>query len=244
MTEAYLILGTPGAGRREVVLDLIEGGLEPNQPVNIILSATEADSSFDEQLAALPQVEIIEREDDGLAPAPDAGATVFYLANGSGDFRDEIEVFKRWLGATGAELQRVIAVIDCALAEKEPALGPWFEALIHFCDCVLLNRREDASNKWMRDFELSFKKRHFPCLFELVKKGKVANPPRLLHPEPRRLSHVFDNLDPIDELELDEDELPDEVIDLTPKADVYLARLPSGHREIALPAIRDYLPKS
>ncbi|MBC2593740.1 hypothetical protein H5P28_05635 [Ruficoccus amylovorans] len=242
MTEVYLILGTPGSGRREIVFDLIDDGLPSDQPVNVILSSTEAESPEDERLAALPQVELIEREDSGLAPAPDAGAVVFYLADGSADFRDEIETFKRWLDSTGAVLQRVITVIDCALAEQHAALAPWFEALIHFSDCVLLNRRENVGNKWIRDFEQSFKKRHFPCLFEMVKKGRVANPPQILHPEPRRLSHVFDDLDAIDSLELDDEELPDEIIDLTPKADAYLVRLPSGHREIALPDIREHLP--
>ena len=243
MTEAYLILGTPGAGRREIVFDLIDGGLEEDQPVNILLAASEPDSPFDEQLAARPQPVMIERDEPGMPPSPDFGATAFYLTDGTADFREEIELFKRWTEANGVELLRVIVVVDCALAEKEAALAPWYDALIHFSDVVLLNRREEVENKWLREFEQSYHKRHYPCLFELVKKGRVANPPRILHPEPRRLSHLFDGLDPIDELELDEENLPDEIIDLTSKADPYLARLPSGQYELALPDIREYLPK-
>ncbi|MGE9292819.1 MAG: hypothetical protein ACQKBW_04335 [Puniceicoccales bacterium] len=241
MTEAYLILGTPGSGRREIVYDLIDGGLASDQPVNVILTESEADSPFDEQLTALPQVELIDRDANDIAPKPDDGAVVFYISDGSADFRDEIEYFKRWVDAIGAKMHRVIVVVDCALAERSPALAPWYEAQIHFADCVLLNRREGVENRWIREFEQFFHKKHFPCVFEMVKKGHVANPPQLLHPEPRRLSHLFDNLDAIDELELDEEELPDEIIDLNQKGDPYLVRLPSGHREIALPDIREYL---
>lgn len=245
MPGAYLILGTPGAGRREVVFDLIDGGSGTQAPVDVFIASNEPDSPFDEQLAALEHVEIIawKAPDAARAPAPAEDTTAFFLTEGGSDFRRQLEGFKAWLGTYRMELLRVIVVIDCALAEQHAVLAPWYEAQVHFADVALLNRRENVSNKWIRDFELAFTKRHLPCQFELVKKGKVGNPPALLHPEPRRVSHFFDEGDAIDDLELDEDNLPDEPIELSGRTDPYLLRLPSGAYEKSLPAISDFLPK-
>jgi hypothetical protein len=55
--------------------------------------------------------------------------------------------------------------------------------------------------------------------------------------EPRRASLALDDLDAVDEMEFDEDNLPDEPFDLVRKADPYFARDASGRREILVPDI-------
>ena len=48
----YFILGTPGSGRRGIVLDLIENGLAAAEPVLVLLAENEPADPADEKLAA------------------------------------------------------------------------------------------------------------------------------------------------------------------------------------------------
>ncbi len=76
----------------------------------------------------------------------------------------------------------------------------------------------------------------------MLKEGRpVDNPAFLLHPEARRLSLIFDELDACDFLELDEDNLPEEPFDLSIPADPYLVRLANGDYAIKLPDINEFL---
>ena len=121
------------------------------------------------------------------------GAThVFFVTDGRGNPVDQLEAFKPWMDQSGAEVARVFTVVDCQLAEKHKGLLPWYEACIHFSDVVLLTKREGVANKWMSDFQAIFKDKFYPALFRMVKAGKVKNPPMLLEPEARRMSHLFD----------------------------------------------------
>ena len=96
----------------------------------------------------------------------------------------------------------------------------------------------------MRDFEKRYTARHFPCLFELVKKGRVANPAQILDPVARRFSLLFDDLDAIDQMDFDPDNLPEDTVDLVAPPDPWLERLPSGQRVRPIPDIKLYLPKN
>jgi hypothetical protein len=149
-TPVYLILGAPGSGRREVLADLIEAGLDESDRPAVMLEAGEAADPADARLPRLTrwtwQGEFI----DGALP-PESGP-VFFVTAGRANPVDQIEVFKAWIEAQGGELARVICVVHCALAEKHPALLAWYDACAHFSDVVLLNRREGVANKWVSDF--------------------------------------------------------------------------------------------
>lgn len=248
MPTFYIILGIPKSGRREVIFDLIDGGIPENSSTAVYLSANEQDSPFDEQLAAQPNTQVIRwsaDESGADAPAPPVETEhIFFLTEGKSNPIDQLEFLQAWSKAHGLTVTRVLTIVHCQIAEKEDELLPWFEACIHFSDCVLLNRREGVANKWITEFEKNFKSNHFPCLFELVKKGRVSNPPLLLTDEPRRISHLFDQLDALDAIDdLEEDDIPEEGLDLIAPVDPYLKRHPSGPREIQIPDLSDFLKK-
>ena len=244
----YLVLGTPGSGRREVLADLIEGGLNADDRPAVLLAESEAPNEFDARLPALARWkwtgEFIE------AALPSEATHVFLILDSRGNLIDQLEVAKAWIEAQGAELARVISVIDCELASEHPPLLAWFEACVHFSDIVLLNRRDKVGNKWLSDFQMHFKKQFIPCLFELVRAGRVKNPALILEPQARRLSHAFDEEqdliftdsegDEIDEDEETEDD--EEEIEAVPEEDLYFARRAGGRRAKELPDIRKYLP--
>ncbi len=88
----------------------------------------------------------------------------------------------------------------------------------------------------------SYEKDCHPALFEKTKKGRITNPDLVMMPVARRLSQVFDeDRDPLDEMEFDEDNLPDEPFDLQNKADPYFERDDRGGRCIRIPVIADFL---
>ena len=265
----YLLLGAAGSGRREVIADLIEGGLAEGEKAAVLISADEALSPADakfslirlwrwippppmeqghfdrEDAPALP-VATIELDADGELPAD--ATRIFFLTDGRRSPVDQVEAFKSWAVLQNVELARVICVVNCQLAAAHPRLLPWFDACIHFSDVVLLNHREGVANKWMSDFQEHFKSQFLPCLFEMVKGGRVRNPALLLEPQALRVSHIFDEeVDWLltneegEEVE-DEDEVDeDEEITATPIEDIYFARRIGGRRDKEIPDITKFL---
>jgi hypothetical protein len=140
----YLILGAANSGRREVLVDLIEGGLEDEDRAAVMLPAAEAVVPADEKL---PGVTRWEWQDGAIVGTlPPEATHIFFVTDGARNPIDQIEVFKPWLDSQGGELARVLCVVNIQLAEKHPPLLAWFEACVHFADVVLLTRREGVEN--------------------------------------------------------------------------------------------------
>ncbi len=243
----YLILGAAGSGRREIVADLIEGGLDESEVPAVMLPAGGVAHALD---ATLPRVSHWEWLDGAISGKLPAGATrVFFVTDGARNAVDQIEVFKPWLEAQGGQLAHVLCVVNVQFAAQHPPLLAWFEACIHFSDIVLLNRREGVANKWLSDFLLHFKKQYFPCIFEYVKGGRLKNPALVLEPQPRRMSHYFDEeqdwiFTNAEGEEIDEQEESGdghEEIEAQPEEDPYFARNTGGRRLKELPDIAKFL---
>lgn len=255
MNSVYFILGTPGSGRRALVRDLVENGLAVGERAVVLLAGTEAADPADAALGALANAEV--RRWTWTGPEfprmklPD-GATVFLLADSLASPIDQLEALKPWLQAQGAELARIFTVLDCALAERHPALHQWFDACIHFSDVVFLTNRAGVANKWLSDFLQRFKDERFPCHFVQVKsKGDLPTPLVWLDPTPRRLSQYFEEdyvdlsdvvIETGDEEDEDGDPIkPGEEDGILPP-EPYFVRQRSGRRDKELPELRDYLP--
>lgn len=245
----YLILGAAGSGRREVLGDLIADGIGEGERAAVLLSAAEPGVEAD---AKLPEVKRWTWLDEGAISAtlPEGATHVFFVADGRRNPVDQVEVFRPWVEAQGGEIARVICVVDTQLAAQHPPLLAWFEACVHFADVVLLNKREGVENKFVSDFLGHFKKLYYPCLFEMVKDGRVKNPALILEPQARRMSHVFDEEqnwiftnaegEEIDEQEeLEEGE--DDEIEAKPEEDPYFERRNGGRRLKEIPDIRKFL---
>jgi hypothetical protein len=241
--SVYFILGTPGSGRRALVGDLVENGLAASDKALVLLSESEVVSP---EGAGIARAEVRRWQwADHAFPrlGLPAGATVFLLADPLASPIDQLEALKPWLQAQGAELARIFCVVDCRLAEKQPALGQWFEACIRFADVVFLTNREGVANKWLSDFIGRYKAECFPCHFIPVKKGGLPNPALVLDPTPRRLTQYFDEEQDYADLEIEGDEPGEGEDDGLPEAEPYFVRMRSGRRVKELPDIRDYLPQ-
>ena len=244
----YLLLGAADSGRREVLADLVEGGLADGDTPAVLLAEGEATSDFD---ARLPNLKLWTWENGGIDGTLPAGAShVFFITHGRSNPVDQIEAFKPWVAAQGGELARVLCVVSCQFAEKNPPLLPWFEACIHFSDVVLLHRREGVDNKWLSGFLAHFQDKFYPCLFELVKGGRVKNPPLILNAQARRMSHYLDDeqdwiITDKEGEEIDEDEddekADEEEVEAALEEDPYLTKDAAGRRDQRIPDIEKYL---
>jgi len=227
----YLILGAAGSGRREVLTDLIEGGLAEGDRAAVMLAEGEPADTFDAKLPGLARWRWTE-EATIEGELPRGETHVLFVSDGRRNPVEQIEVFKAWLEVQGGELARVLCIVNCQLVEKNPALLAWYEACVHFADVVLLNKRDGVANKWLSDFQAHFKKQFLPCLFELVKGGRVKNPALVLVPEARRMSHFLDA-----EQDWIFTDAEGEVIEEDP----YFVRDAAGRRAKKIPDIAKYL---
>jgi hypothetical protein len=237
----YFVFGAPNSGRREIIYDLIEGGIPKERAVLYFRPESEAACPHDEQIEALDNVNVVSwrlRESKvshgKISAAPEI---IIFLAPGLSDPADCAEALKAWTEHNQCEIARLITVVHCDLLLAQPKAKSWFDACIHFSDIVLLNRRETADNKWIKEFETGYKKACLPARILLVKKGRVANPPEVLDPEARRVSLYFDELIPLEEDEFDDEHKPEDT-----KPDIYIERLESGQRAKPIPDIKQFLP--
>lgn len=235
----YLLFGIPGSGRRAILRDFFEDGLEKDAPILYFHPEDETASPEDAQIAALENVSIVQWRLDGsrvmhdkIEAAPDV---VFFLAPGQADPADVVESVEAWITRNDCQTARLLTVVDCQFLKENPESLAWFDACIHFSDVVLLNHRDEAGIKWVRQFEEGYKKRHCPSRFLPVKNNRTTNPAEVLFPEARRTSLYFDELIPIEDDEFEED-APD---DLQP--DRYIERLQSGQRASPIPSISKWL---
>lgn len=239
-TPVYLIFGIPDSGRREILFDLIEGGLLKKEPVLYFRPKSETTSDFDAKIEALDDAELVDWElAEGKVqhgPITAAPEKIFFLAPGTADPADVIEALKSWIEHNGCRLGRIISVLHCSFLAQNAGASAWFDACIHFSDVVLLGRREAVDPQWLKDFQARQRKTCSPALVELVSKGKAKNPVAVLEPQARRLSLYFDELIPIEEDEFEDDEQPQDT-----KPDRYIERNESGQRCYPIPDIRQFL---
>jgi hypothetical protein len=240
----YFILGTPGAGRRALVADLVENGLSGDERALVLVAASETADPADEKLAALGRGEVRRWTAAAGSPLPTVdlagAANVFLLADPRADAVTQIEALKPWLAAHGAELARIFTVVNCQFAEKHAVTAAWFDACIHFSDVVFLTKRDGVENKWLSTFIRRYEDQAYPCYFIHVKKGGLPNPALVLEPQPRRVAQYFDPFDEIPadlEIETDDDE-PEDPDDETPPPEPYFERNRSGRRVKEIPDIR------
>ncbi len=251
MPSLYIILGAAGSGRREILINLAESPEEEEPAERVFyVRSSELPSSFDDGLTN-PQNrrrlnwEFTNDLDIVSQPPPPSTSEIFFLTEGQTNPVDQIEALKPWIIENKLTLARIITVVDCQLCYTHPGAKAWFQCCIHFSDIVLLNRRTEVPNQWIKEFQDSYERDRYPCLFQYVKKGKVTRPEMVLFPEARRLSLFFDDLE---EPELPSDieiegalPLEDEEEVLMLDSDPYLARFPNGQRKKRIPDISKFL---
>ncbi len=217
--------------------------------VKVFVSSSEACCHDGAVLESLENVEVVKYGDaeDVLSnlSAPDCDV-VIYIANSSQNIADEVEAFKTIVDAGVVRLARVWSIVDCKMNEMfAKQCAGYIDALSHFADCLLLSQRSGVSNASVNELVARFKKQCKPHLLVYMdKRNAVTNPIELAIEETRRISMLFDEYDPADELDLDEENLPEEPFSLERKPDPYLEKLQNGHRKNPVADVSEYAKKA
>ena len=237
MKPLVIILGAPGSGRAAVAKELAENAWPEGSRIRLLRETREGGEGDDAWTFR-----------DGVAtvPAPRDEHAAILLVHGGLPLIDQLEALHRALRPLQPDavwqVQRILTVVDCAFAHKHPEVEKWYEPCIHFSDAVVLNRRWEVPGQWVSRFLEPYEKGFYPCLFfNFTKDGRIANPAQAIQGEPLRLTHIFDDIDAVDEMEFDEDNLPDEPFDLVRQPDKYFARDELGRRTILVPDIGEFL---
>ena len=232
MTPLVIVLGAAGSGRSDVVRELVEAGWADASRVRVLRESRE-DGGTGWKFA------------DGRALLPEPGdeAAAVLVTCGSLSQVDQMEAIHAALGRDQRwQVKRVVTVVDCVLAHRRPEAAEWYVPCVHFSDVVVLNRRWEVPGQWVSRFLEPYEKGFYPCLFlNFTKAGRLSNPAQALEGDPLRMSHIFDDIDPVDEMEDDEDNLPGEPFDLVRQPDKYFARDELGRRRITVPDISQAL---
>lgn len=175
---------------------------------------------------------------------PDAEGNAFILLDPRIPQIPQLEKIAGDLRKCLIEPVKVVTCVDCEAAESSPQLRAWLEADIYYSDIVLLGNRLNASKSFVRDFQKTYEKNCYPCLFLFLKgKGVPSQPLEILTPDTRRLSQLFDLP------ENTPDEIPGLVIESScdldvddPESDPYRAPDPEeGQARMTIPAISGHI---
>ena len=245
---AYFIIGSQTSGRRGICASIIAKALNDDDFCTVFVSNNEKQSEFDNKIVNAQNAGIVNYSDaddarEKIASLDEDRIThVFYIADSTKNLADEIEEFKKTIDYGNIRLARIWGVLDCAtILKNQRECMPYADALAHFSDCLLLSRRSFISNKDVDELKLRYEKLRYPMMVEFInKKFDSSRPIELLIEEARRISMLFDDIDPIDELDFDDDDIPDEPFDLTRKPDPYMERLANGQRIKTIPDISEF----
>jgi len=247
MIDTVILLGSPNSGRRGVIANCLEMAVSDESHVAILISESECESESEKNISKFPYAKILKYKDSQDAKeqilALENIDMLFYVADSNQNVIDELEFLKNLNESNVIHLVRIWSFIDCKLfLEHGDKVASYYDALSHFCDCMLLSNRSDLKNAQVEEIIKRYTKMCHPHLIAYVKKDfKCDNPALLLIDEARRISMAFDAYDPIDELDLDEENLPEEPFDLSKKDDPYFVRLENGMRAKTVPLINTFL---
>ena len=236
MTPLIIVLGITGSGRSAVVKELADNAWTDGKAIRILTESAETSEH------ATRAERWTFKDGEARVPHPAEEAACILMTNGRLSAVDQMEALHQRVTNSTWQIQRVITVVDCALAHRHPELAEWYEACIHFSDAVILNRRWEVPGQWMSKFLEKYENSFYPCLFfNFLKEGRLHNPAAVIEGDPLRMSHIFDEIDAVDEMEFDEDNLPEEPFDLVRQPDKYFARDDLGRRMITVPDIKEVL---
>ena len=121
------------------------------------------------------------------------------------------------------QIARVISFVNANItSDLSPNLLLWLDGVVHFSDVLCFSNRTNENGKAVKKIIDRYENLCYPMETYLIsqnKKGKILN---ILNPTARRISHIFDSPDLLDNEE-------------TPFNDPYLKKLVTGKREKVVP---------
>lgn len=258
MSYLYVLLSTPNCGAETLVKDAVESVYLYNG--DVITLCTSPKFIEEQQFTSLSEkLSVVPYSFTGQELSFPVGEEDILLV---WDYRDDVidlmEALVQFLADHEMELGGIATLVDCQLTKDSKEFKKWIDACIHFTDTVILGNRAEVSNQWLKEFEEHYTKKCYPCFFVLQKKDKLPNPSILFDVQARRMSLVFDDLEPVnttdwksqvpegalifdegEEGEIGVDESDDDDGDDELEEDPYFVRHVNGKRQKFVPSIAE-----
>lgn len=215
----HLVVETPGVSSLEILRDAtIE-----DKPLPLFLQITPPDlQAQDETICEYCQQKKI--MNFRLSRDPKIKECFILLPNHI-NLADLFEAFGQiFRNHEDCTLGRILFFIDSNSLMQPPAhFQDWMDGVSHFTDVMLFTSRTNENASCIKNIQDRYKKMHYPMESFILGK-KNAPWARILECSPRRLTHIFDDLELLDPEDL-------------PENDRYLARTPTGERVRMIPLV-------
>ena len=210
--DLYLIIRTPNSGD-EKVLSLILNKDQGKQSSLCLFPESTPTSKLPFLTWFMQDDEIQIENPSQLA----ANEWFLFLCN-EFDLADQIEASIALLNEnTQLKLCRVISLIDSHLIGSNN-FNAWFDGVAHFSDAICFSNRTNTNGSLVSQLIEKYKTKRYPMETYILSAKKEPPINQIFSHSPRRVTHVFDPVDLLDE----ED---------TPDQDVFLRKLANGSRK-------------
>jgi hypothetical protein len=136
---------------------------------------------------------------------------------------DQLEAILRFQKSNDQiTMGRILLFIHApVLLEEITSFQEWLDAVVHFSDAILFVDRTNENASAIKILQERYTSMRYPLENYIL--AKRNNPwSRILDPSPRRISHIFDDIELLE---------PEDY----PENDRYLKKSPSGERERSIP---------
>ena len=156
---------------------------------------------------------------------PLSSPEIFMFLSHEISMADQLEAILRFQKSNDQiTMGRILLFIHApVLLEEITSFQEWLDAVVHFSDAILFVDRTNENASAIKILQERYTSMRYPLENYIL--AKRNNPwSRILDPSPRRISHIFDDMELLE---------PEDC----PENDRYLKKSPSGERERTIPLI-------
>jgi hypothetical protein len=154
---------------------------------------------------------------------PLSSPEIFVFLSHEISMADQLEAILRFQKSNDKiTMGRILLFIHApVLLEEIASFQEWLDAVVHFSDAILFVDRTNENASAIKILQERYTSMRYPLENYIL--AKRNNPwSRILDPSPRRISHIFDDIELLE---------PEDY----PENDRYLKKSPSGERERSIP---------
>lgn len=215
----HIILGTPESERRSILSQFTKKNDQPEPSWALLPPELES--------ITMPHSHWTLQEDQfHFTELPDSmDAEYFLFFSNAVHLAEQFEALLELLGEEeGLSMGRIILFLNSdLLPEAKQQLLAWIDAAGHFSDAIFFTHRKNENAMAISKCKERFETMRYPLESYVVGSKKTGSLEKVLNTEPRRITHLFDPPDLLDE-------------DDSPQNDPYLAKLANGKRERPVPS--------
>ena len=223
MTKIYVIIETPDSGAFNFFYDALHES-SGNPCFFLLPEYLKKEAERKESLQNVAFYESVENHLKSFSTNDNTDGDLLLFFSPYNDLSNQFEsLLSELTSEENYQLIRVITFIDANLLHVvSNPIQTWIDATVHFSDALCITNRSNENGAAVGKLFKRYEQMRYPMetyTIAISKKTQVTN---ILNSTTRRISHIFDPVDMLDDEE-------------NPEDDIYLRKLPSGNREKYIP---------